>query len=66
MKQFQSFCLVTLRIREKMAAEDWVSVLLPVVILLGAGLIIRLKVPAGNCGMSDMEETFGASKNKSR
>ena len=49
-----------------MEAEDWVSVLLPVVILLGAGLIIRLKVPAGNCGMSDMEETFGASKNKSR
>ena len=56
---------MTLEIRE-MAAEDWVSVLLPVVILLGAGLIIRLKVPAGNCGMSDMEETFGASKNKSR
>ena len=33
---------------------------------IGAGLIIRLKVPAGNCGMSDMEETFGASKKKAR
>ena len=51
---------------EQQMEEGWVSVLLPVAILLGAGLIIRLKVPAGNCGMSDMEETFGASKKKAR